>query len=506
MTAGGDRAVRLWDLRAADPSAKAREVGRYDAAWKTLQGVALSPNNRWLVTVGGDRALRLWDLKARGEAPRHRVLLVRQGGYWHRTPDGRWLTTGSSGGRVGVWDLAAEDPAATARVRQSRDKGYAGPQGISPDGRWLVGVSPVRRLWDLRAKDPWARSVAAFGGTDQVRSLDFSADSRWLATGGDDGRTRLYDLAAADPGKKPLLLTGHPAGDSVREVVFSPNGRWLVTGSDDQTARVWDRKAADPSARSFVLKGHTNPVSFLAVSPDSRWLLTGAADVSGFDRTARLWGLGSADPAAARATLGGLGGGPREAVFGPDGRWLVTRSSDKTARLWDLKPVREGQPPSGVTKEWVAGKARQPGGRRLRITGKVKVRDASTLVFADGTEVTVAGTMDAPDLGQKALLGGSFYPCGKEAAAFLTKLVGGRPVTFYAFGAGEDRLGKKLRGVCFVGETCLGTEMVRNGWALAVHSGLTPYEVMARENRRGLWRGKFVVPERWRKGERLPGE
>jgi hypothetical protein len=32
------------------------------------------------------------------------------------------------------------------------------------------------------------------------------------------------------------------------------------------------------------------------------------------------------------------------------------------------------------------------------------------------------------------------------------------------------------------------------------------WEIIARENKRGLWRGKFTVPERWRKGERLAGE
>jgi hypothetical protein len=48
--------------------------------------------------------------------------------------------------------------------------------------------------------------------------------------------------------------------------------------------------------------------------------------------------------------------------------------------------------------------------------------------------------------------------------------------------------------------------MVRNGWAMAHHSGTIPYEVMARDHKRGLWRGEFVFPEEWRKGERLTQE
>ena len=52
----------------------------------------------------------------------------------------------------------------------------------------------------------------------------------------------------------------------------------------------------------------------------------------------------------------------------------------------------------------------------------------------------------------------------------------------------------------------LPAEMVRNGWALAHHEGMEAWQAIAREKKRGLWRGEFVAPERWRKGERLPGE
>jgi endonuclease YncB( thermonuclease family) len=141
-----------------------------------------------------------------------------------------------------------------------------------------------------------------------------------------------------------------------------------------------------------------------------------------------------------------------------------------------------------------------------RITGKVKVINAYTLRFADGTEVCLSGAIDVPELDQKGLIGESFYPCGKEAAEFLEKLVADRPVTFLGRSTGEERVGKNPAGSCFVGEMNLEIEMVRNGWALSQHSGMDAWEIIARENKRGLWRGKFTVPERWRKGERLAGE
>ena len=132
--------------------------------------------------------------------------------------------------------------------------------------------------------------------------------------------------------------------------------------------------------------------------------------------------------------------------------------------------------------------------------------DAHTLLFEDGTEVNINGGMDAPDLGQQGLIGETLYRCGKEAAAFLEKLIDGRPVTCYS--DADDAIdAKKLgRADAFVGETNLQVEMVRNGWAMAHHSGMAAWEVIARDNKRGLWRGTFVFPEKWRKGERLPRE
>ena len=58
----------------------------------------------------------------------------------------------------------------------------------------------------------------------------------------------------------------------------------------------------------------------------------------------------------------------------------------------------------------------------------------------------------------------------------------------------------------YVGDTNLERAMIVNGWALADHSSLHADEIIARENRRGLWRGRFIDPDDWRAGVRLPEE
>jgi endonuclease YncB( thermonuclease family) len=41
---------------------------------------------------------------------------------------------------------------------------------------------------------------------------------------------------------------------------------------------------------------------------------------------------------------------------------------------------------------------------------------------------------------------------------------------------------------------------------MAHHTSMATWEAIAREHKRGIWRGEFILPQKWRKGERLPGE
>jgi endonuclease YncB( thermonuclease family) len=102
-------------------------------------------------------------------------------------------------------------------------------------------------------------------------------------------------------------------------------------------------------------------------------------------------------------------------------------------------------------KERVRGGIVFPAEKRIwtRITGKVKVVNAYTLRFGDGTQVCLSRAIDAPELEQKGLIGGEFYPCGKKAAECLKRLIGDQPVTFFGDRDGGDPVGKRPAGSCW---------------------------------------------------------
>ena len=65
----------------------------------------------------------------------------------------------------------------------------------------------------------------------------------------------------------------------------------------------------------------------------------------------------------------------------------------------------------------------------------------------------------------------------------------------------KDRY-KRHIATCFKGKTNLNQWMVRNGYAIAYRrysKKYVPDEEFAKENKLGLWQGKFMNPEKWRK-------
>jgi endonuclease YncB( thermonuclease family) len=168
--------------------------------------------------------------------------------------------------------------------------------------------------------------------------------------------------------------------------------------------------------------------------------------------------------------------------------------------------IESAEPDSPKVERTIVRSASRFVDDQVRIVGSVTVIDAHTLRY--GTEVDLLGMLDAPDLEQTGRIGEKMYPLGREAAEFLRGQIGDRPVTSFIPTDRDDwdTQTKFEKGHAFVSESSLNTELVRNGWATAHHTGMQSWEAIARLNKRGIWQGQFVPPEKWRKGERLPGE
>ncbi|KAJ2738870.1 HIR complex subunit [Coemansia sp. Cherry 401B] len=195
------------------------------------------------------------------------------------------------------------------------------------------------------SKPAWLHHDADKKTATAIFSVDFHPDGQRLATGGMDGKVRLWRTDALRGGSdEPRLATLAAHTGAVLCVRFSHGrGQFLATGSDDMVVLVWELdRGADYAglgagslgdAGSEVwrptrrLTGHASDVCDMAWSPQNRYLAT-----CGLDNRVLVW---DARRGFARvATLDAHTGFVKGVTFDPAGKYLASQSDDKTLRIW----------------------------------------------------------------------------------------------------------------------------------------------------------------------------
>ena len=265
--------------------------------------------------------------------------------------------------RVQATSNAYTDLLGTENLPLSRAlTGHAGAvygAAFAPDGYTLAtcGEDGTVRLWnvtDSAHPHPWGPPVDIGGGA--VHAVAFSPDSRTLATADGDGTVRLWNVThPAAPRLWGAALPGAP--NDVTSVSFSAHGGRLAGASQDGTLRLWD--ITDPANPTLLGRPFANgaAVSSATLSPDGRTLA--AADA---DDTLRLWNI--TDPARPLLWAAPIPGPATHSIeghvntaytvaFSPDGRTLAAGYYDFTIRVWDISdpahPAPLGTPLVGHT-------------------------------------------------------------------------------------------------------------------------------------------------------------
>lgn len=149
------------------------------------------------------------------------------------------------------------------------------------------GYSRAHLMSGMKESVDRARRVAAIRKrAGRILAAEWTTNARWLATGGLDGNTTLWD---GTTGEQSATLQGHLA--PVVAVKWSADGTKLASASEAGTVGVWRRG----SGSSFLIShGHGGPVSTMAWSHDGNSLATG--DAAG---TVRIWNGDTSEPLGA---------------------------------------------------------------------------------------------------------------------------------------------------------------------------------------------------------------
>jgi WD40 repeat protein len=327
----------IWLIDPADGDRKRQFEGH--SQW--VQCLAFSTaDEEVLASVSKDGTVRLWST-ASGEALQ--VIRGHVGCVWWAdfSPDGAHLATAGADGTITLWNPQARQdcqpgPAADERTGVRYAEGPTGHldrltfwaadgppmscgAAFSHGGRLMATghEDGYTRLWDPQAAEPRAlepRHSAAVG------TLAFSRDGAMLATSSrGDGTMRIWDLPS---GRQRCVLQNDA---NIYSILFSSEGRTLFAATSDDGILRWDTGTGEPRP---ALQAHVDGVYCLALSPDGTVLASG-----GGDRKILLWDLAAGRP---KSTLFGHADNVYVLAFSPDGRTLASGSQDRQVKLWSV--------------------------------------------------------------------------------------------------------------------------------------------------------------------------
>ena len=220
------------------------------------------------------------------------------------SPDGQRVVAGNDEGRLWVVD------ARTAKtVMQIKDVASVPTAVAWSHQGTLIAVGGWRGVGSVREAKSGKLLAGWRGHKENITSIVFSRDDKYLATGSGDDTAKVWSVR----GGEPLLTMEQGDEYDVTGVAFSPDGNQLLTGDGENRVKLWDTRTGEEQR---VLGAHSG-----------RWAASGA-----WDDTLKLW-----DPAKRELgrTLSGHTDDITALAFSAKGERLISASDDRTVCVWN---------------------------------------------------------------------------------------------------------------------------------------------------------------------------
>ena len=134
------------------------------------------------------------------------------------------------------------------------------------------------------------------------------------------------------------------------------------------------------------------------------------------------------------------------------------------------------------------------------IEGKAIIIDGDT-IHIDKNKIRLHG-IDAPEIRQTCKIKDKIWNCGIESSLALKNLILDNNISCVV--SGIDRYQRYI-AECFINNQNINELMVRNGWAIAYRYYSLDFiyeEETAKNNKAGIWKGKFQEPYLFRRNQK----
>jgi WD40 repeat protein len=191
-----------------------------------------------------------------------------------------------------------------------------------------VGVAALGRA-EAATPTPQETSVCHLKAHERgVNAVAFSPDGKTLATGGDDGTVRIWNLATGKEWQVFQVhpITAEPFGKGVRAVAFSPDGKTLASGADHDSVKLWDLNTGKVRSNLVVPHKSLLAVTSISFTRDGERVAAGIARLA--MRTLRcqviVWDLATGKELC--TIEGDFNNSPEVAFIPPDAKTLALTS------------------------------------------------------------------------------------------------------------------------------------------------------------------------------------
>ncbi len=178
----------------------------------------------------------------------------------------------------------------------------------------------TQHTWS-QTEDYKLETVIQRGHRSAVKSVAYSPDGKFIATGSRDNSVKLWEVAT---GREIRTFTGHLS--TVNTIAFDPTGKLMATGSSDMSIILWEVATGKEMLR---ITEHNDRVTSLDFSTDGLELASG-----GTGRKAYTWNVATGEKTGEYKTYPPQVG--VNVLFSKDTKQLITGNDDGKIVIYDL--------------------------------------------------------------------------------------------------------------------------------------------------------------------------